>query len=236
MKRQALSEESKHIFQSPFCCDQLLNPPLSSSSCLQQEKHESVVSTGFGKVDLGLVFLEQSRQNSGRLLALLPSYSSESLNLDIVCSCGLISIQVEDAHDHYHGHDFKHDQAFPASVSQSHRIILQLGAISSDGVICYLGEETFQEVVESDKVCPELPFIQAKHPQLPQPLFTGLILQTLHHLPFPSLNSLLYVFSVVRGPKVNPVFEVEDEHFVPNFRVQGIMVFEKNIADVLDEV
>lgn len=54
VERQALSEESKHVFQSPFCCDQLLNPPLSSGSCLQQEKHKSVVSTGFGKVVLGL--------------------------------------------------------------------------------------------------------------------------------------------------------------------------------------
>lgn len=56
------------------------------------------------------VFLEQYRQNPGKLLALEPSYSSESLNLEIVCSCGLISIQVEDAYDHYHGHVFKHDQ------------------------------------------------------------------------------------------------------------------------------
>lgn len=56
------------------------------------------------------MFPEQYRQNTEGLLALVPSYSSESLNLDIVWSCGLISIQVEDAHDHYYGHDFKHDQ------------------------------------------------------------------------------------------------------------------------------
>lgn len=54
------------------------------------------------------VFPEQYRQNPGRQLALVPS--SDSLNLDIVCSCDLISIQVEDAQDHYHGHDFKHHQ------------------------------------------------------------------------------------------------------------------------------
>lgn len=49
----APSEKSKHIFQSVSCCDWLLNPLLSSSSCLWQEKHRSVVrslSTGFDKV------------------------------------------------------------------------------------------------------------------------------------------------------------------------------------------
>lgn len=66
--------------------------------------HESLSSV----VTSFRVFPEEYRQNPGRQLALVPS--SESLNLDIVCSCGLISVHVEDAHDHYSGHDFKHDQ------------------------------------------------------------------------------------------------------------------------------
>lgn len=37
----------------------------------------------------------------------------------------------------------------------------------------------FQAVVESDNVLPVPPFLQVKQPQLPQPLFIGLLLQTL---------------------------------------------------------
>ncbi|KAK4831047.1 hypothetical protein QYF61_014979 [Mycteria americana] len=95
----------------------------------------------------------------------------------------------------------------------------------------YLGEETdphlsttsFQVVVESDKVSPQPPFLQAKQSQLPQPLLIRLLLQILHQLRCPSLDMLQHphISLVVRGPKLNTVFEVRphqcqvqgDDHF-----------------------
>ncbi|KAK4819032.1 hypothetical protein QYF61_024397 [Mycteria americana] len=103
----------------------------------------------------------------------------------------------------------------------------QLEAISSCPIACYLGEETdphlsttsFQVVVESDKVSPQPPFLQAKQSQLPQPLLIRLLLQTLHQLCCPSLDTLqhLNVSLVVRGPKLNTVFKVRPHQC----RVQG---------------
>ncbi|KAK4821882.1 hypothetical protein QYF61_004398 [Mycteria americana] len=59
----------------------------------------------------------------------------------------------------------------------------------------------------------------AKQPQFPQPLLIGLLLQTLHQLRCPSLDTLqhLNVSLVVRGPKLNTVFEVRPHQC----RVQG---------------
>ncbi|KAK4827827.1 hypothetical protein QYF61_021911 [Mycteria americana] len=101
---------------------------------------------------------------------------------------------------------------------QSKPPLVQLEAISSCPITCYLGEETdphlsttsFQVVVESDKVSPQPPFLQAKQPQFPQPPLIRLVLQTLHQLRCPSLDTLqhLNVPLVVRGPKLNTVFEV----------------------------
>ncbi|KAK4826425.1 hypothetical protein QYF61_008958 [Mycteria americana] len=64
---------------------------------------------------------------------------------------------------------------------------------------------------------------EAKQPQFPQPLLIRLLLQTLHQLRCPSLDTLqhLNVFLVVRGPKLNTVFEMQphqcrgqgDNHF-----------------------
>ncbi|KAK4823572.1 hypothetical protein QYF61_003576 [Mycteria americana] len=110
---------------------------------------------------------------------------------------------------------------------QSKPPLAQLEAISSRPITCYLGEETnphlsttsFQVVVESDKVSPQPPFLQAKQSQLPQPLLIRLLLQTLHQLRCPSLDTLqhLNVPLVVRGPKLNTVFEVRSHQC----RVQG---------------
>ncbi|KAK4813930.1 hypothetical protein QYF61_003000 [Mycteria americana] len=60
---------------------------------------------------------------------------------------------------------------------------------------------------------------KAKQPQFPQPLLIRLVLQTLYHLRCPSLDTLqhLNVFLVVRGPKLNTVFEV----WPHQCRVQG---------------
>ncbi|KAK4821425.1 hypothetical protein QYF61_019703 [Mycteria americana] len=103
--------------------------------------------------------------------------------------------------------------------NQSKPPLVQLEAISSHSITCYLGEETdphlsttsFQAVVESRKVSPQPPFLQTKQSQLPQPLLIRLLLQTLHQLRCPSLDTLqhLNVSLVVRGPKLNTVFEVQ---------------------------
>ncbi|KAK4829782.1 LOW QUALITY PROTEIN: hypothetical protein QYF61_006581 [Mycteria americana] len=110
---------------------------------------------------------------------------------------------------------------------QSKPPLVQLEAISSCPMACYLGEETdphltttsFQVVVKSDKVSPQPPFLQAKQPQFSQPLLIRLVLQTLHQLHCPSLDTLqhLNVSLVVRGPKLNTVFEVRPHQC----RVQG---------------
>ncbi|KAK4817963.1 hypothetical protein QYF61_003483 [Mycteria americana] len=105
---------------------------------------------------------------------------------------------------------------------QSKPPLVQLEAISSCPITCYLGEETdshlsttsFQVVVESDKVSPQPPFLQAKQSQLPQLLLIRLLLQTLHQLRCPPLDTLqhLNVSLVVGGPTLNTVFEGHD-HF-----------------------
>ena len=92
---------------------------------------------------------------------------------------------------------------------QSKPPLMQLEAISSCRITCYLGEETsaqlttttIQVAVESSKVPPQPPFLQAEQSQFPQPLLTRLTLQTLHQLCCSSLHMLqqLNVFLVVRG-------------------------------------
>ncbi|KAK4824048.1 hypothetical protein QYF61_009639 [Mycteria americana] len=110
---------------------------------------------------------------------------------------------------------------------QSKPPLAQLEAISSCPITCYMAEETdphlsttsFQAVVESDKVSPQPPFLQAEQPQFPQPLLIRLLLQTLPQLRCPSLHTLqhLNVSLVVGGPKLNTVFEVQPHQC----RVQG---------------
>ncbi|KAK4814367.1 LOW QUALITY PROTEIN: hypothetical protein QYF61_017780 [Mycteria americana] len=100
---------------------------------------------------------------------------------------------------------------------QSKPPLVQLEAISSCPITCYLGEETeppplynLLSVVESDEVSPQPLLLQAKQPQFPQSVLIRLLLQTLHQLHCPSLDMLqhLNVSLVVRGPKLNTVFEV----------------------------
>ncbi|KAK4827968.1 hypothetical protein QYF61_022670, partial [Mycteria americana] len=75
--------------------------------------------------------------------------------------------------------------------------LAQLEAVSSCPITCYLEKETnphlsttsFQVVIGSDKVSPEPPFLQAKQSHFPQPLLTGLVLQTLHQLCCSSLDT-----------------------------------------------
>ncbi|KAK4827087.1 LOW QUALITY PROTEIN: hypothetical protein QYF61_014189 [Mycteria americana] len=103
---------------------------------------------------------------------------------------------------------------------QSKPPLAQLEAISSCSITCYLGGDrppplyNLLSGVESKKVSPQLPFLQAKQPQFPQPLLIRLMLQTLPQLRCPSLDTLqhLNVSLVVGGPKLNTVCEGHD-HF-----------------------
>ncbi|KAK4828160.1 hypothetical protein QYF61_024075 [Mycteria americana] len=65
--------------------------------------------------------------------------------------------------------------------------------------------------------------LMAKQSQFPQPLLIRLLLQTLHQLRCPSLDTLqhLSVFLVVRGPKLNTVFENSQNHTTENNEKQG---------------
>lgn len=93
---------------------------------------------------------------------------------------------------------------------QSKSFLEQLQTISSCPVGCYPGEEadphlatnSFQGVVESDKVTCEHPFLQDKHHQLLWLLLIGLVLQTHPEFNCPSLEMLqhLNIFLVMRGP------------------------------------
>ena len=115
---------------------------------------------------------------------------------------------------------------------QSKPPLLQLEPISSHPITFYLGSETdtqlattsFPVVVENTKVSPQPPCLQTKHPQFCQPLLTRLVLQTLHQLCCPSLDTLqhLNVFLVVRGLKLDTLFKMQphqcqvqgDDHFL----------------------
>ncbi|KAK4828566.1 hypothetical protein QYF61_027656 [Mycteria americana] len=79
--------------------------------------------------------------------------------------------------------------------------LVQLETISSCPIACYLAEETDPHLSTTS--------FQAKQPQFPQPLLIRLLLQTLHQLRCPSLDTLqhLNVSLVVGGPKLNTVFE-----------------------------
>ncbi|KAK4827573.1 hypothetical protein QYF61_019197 [Mycteria americana] len=83
----------------------------------------------------------------------------------------------------------------------------------------HLSTTSFQAAVESDEVSPQPPFLQAEQPQVPQPLPISLVLQTLHQLRCPSLDTLqpLNVSLVVGGPTLNTAFQVRPHQC----RVQG---------------
>ncbi|KAK4823265.1 hypothetical protein QYF61_000232, partial [Mycteria americana] len=129
--------------------------------------------------------------------------------------------------------------------------LAQLDAISSCAMACYLGEETdtylattsFQVVVESVKctltpsaTSPQPPFLQTKQPQFPQPILKRLILQTLHQLRCPSLDTPqhLNVFLVVRGPKLNTAFKGHN-HF-PNPACHTISDINQDAVGLLDHL
>ncbi|KAK4829410.1 hypothetical protein QYF61_003974 [Mycteria americana] len=68
---------------------------------------------------------------------------------------------------------------------------------------------------------------KTKQPQFPQPLLISLVLQTLHQLHCPSLDTLqhLNVSLVVRGPKLNTVFEAAFQSlFHKSVALHGVVV------------
>ena len=100
---------------------------------------------------------------------------------------------------------FPHIQPEPPQV--------QVSAIPSSPISSYAGVKaklhlptaSLQLVVESCKVSTELPLLQTKQSQFPQPLLRRLVLQAPHQLHCPSLDTPcgLNVLPVGRGPTLN---------------------------------
>jgi len=87
---------------------------------------------------------------------------------------------------------------------------MQLEAIASHPISCYLGEETnthltttsFQVVVESSKVSPKSPLLQIKQPQFPEPLLKTCALDpSTALLPFSGHAPAPQCLSCSEGPK-----------------------------------
>ena len=72
-----------------------------------------------------------------------------------------------------------------------------------------LSAPSFQGVAEGQEVSPQPPLLHTKPPQFPQPLPIRPVLQTLHQLRCPSLDTLESFKGLfgVRGPKLNPLIE-----------------------------
>lgn len=89
------------------------------------------------------------------------TYTSTYRDGDLSTSLGLLL-----------GKKFSHPTATTLVPTLSWHPLVQLEAIPSYPVTCYLGEETnphlatasFQRVVEGDRVPPEPPFLQGKYP------------------------------------------------------------------------
>ncbi|KAK4824404.1 hypothetical protein QYF61_014715 [Mycteria americana] len=113
---------------------------------------------------------------------------------------------------------------------QSKPPLAQLEAISSHPITCYLGEETDPHLSTTS--------FQAKQPQFPQLLLIRLLLQTLHQLRCPSLDTLqhLNVSLVVRGPKLNTVFEESQQHALAAKRANDILGCIRSVASRSREV
>ncbi|RMC21307.1 hypothetical protein DUI87_02168 [Hirundo rustica rustica] len=103
----------------------------------------------------------------------------------------------------------------------------QLETVSSCSVCCCLKKETnpqlttaiLQEVVESDKVTSESPFLQPKQPQFPHSFFIQLVLQAPHQPRCPPLDVLkhLNVLPKLRGPELDTILKM----WLHQCRVQG---------------
>ncbi|RMC22279.1 hypothetical protein DUI87_00590 [Hirundo rustica rustica] len=95
---------------------------------------------------------------------------------------------------------------------------LILSAVPGERDQTQLTTATFQEVVESDKVTLESPFLQAELPPLPQLFLTGFVFQAPHqpHCPLDVLKHL-NVLPKLRGPELDTALKVWSDQC----RVQG---------------
>ncbi|KAJ7425239.1 hypothetical protein WISP_24359 [Willisornis vidua] len=120
------------------------------------------------------------------------------VQLEVMSSCPMAC---------YLGEETKLHLAKSSFQVQAKPPLVQLKTVSSGTIAC-LGKETephlatasFQVVVESDKVTPEPPLLQAKHRQLRQRFLIGLVLQTLRQCYCPSLDKLQHK---LKGPECN---------------------------------
>ncbi|TRZ14992.1 hypothetical protein HGM15179_012111 [Zosterops borbonicus] len=78
----------------------------------------------------------------------------------------------------------------------------------------YLATASCQAVVQSSKVIPESPFLQAKHPQLLHKDLCSRPFTSSADLPLDWLQNL-NVFLVMRGPKLKKGFKVDNIHSLP---------------------
>ncbi|KAK4826589.1 hypothetical protein QYF61_010351 [Mycteria americana] len=99
--------------------------------------------------------------------------------------------------------DSKAEQGAPSKEQEGER---EKGDVSLPG---YKAVLPVWNCLGSDKKGALTSRLKAKQPQFPQPLLIRLVLQTLHQLRCPSLDTLqhLNVSLVVRGPKLNTLFE-----------------------------
>ncbi|KAJ7423414.1 hypothetical protein BTVI_09780 [Pitangus sulphuratus] len=74
----------------------------------------------------------------------------------------------------------------------------------------HLATPSCQGVVGSEKISPEPPLLQAKQPHIPQPLPTGLVLQSVHQPCCSSLDLLqpLNILPELRGPELDTALQV----------------------------
>ena len=101
---------------------------------------------------------------------------------------------------------------------QPEPLLVQLEAIPSCPITSYVGEKTdphlstssLQVVVESDKVSPEPPLLQAEQSQFPQPFLIAEVLQPSDHLSGPSLDPLqeFHIFLVLGAPDLDAVLQM----------------------------
>ncbi|KAK4810174.1 hypothetical protein QYF61_010486 [Mycteria americana] len=110
--------------------------------------------------------------------------------------------------DHLHGP--------PLDLLQQVHVLLMLGAPELNAAL--------QVVVESNKVSPQPPFLQAKQPQLPQPLLMTCSLgPSPASLPFSGHAPAPQCLSCSEGPKLNTVFEVRPHQCQPGYNLGTLL-------------
>ncbi|KAK4832950.1 hypothetical protein QYF61_026606 [Mycteria americana] len=109
----------------------------------------------------------------------------------------------------------------PAASRNTNNLYASEGAVAREEQLSWEGHyrDLWKATCETRNLVCRAELVDAEQPQFPQPLLTRLLLQTLHQLHCPSLDTLqhLHVSLVVRGPRLNTVFEVRPHQY----QVQG---------------